>query len=319
MVKKCHAAGKKGRDMSEPAYVRVLDVDPELAYKLDEEALSNARRYAVAEVCSLQCGKWEPKTQWSDYSGHIGYLVLEGLLQRSAQLANSACAELVGQGDVLRPWQEDCGWEVAHYTVEWEVLQPTRLAILDRRFATVACRWPEIIDVILSRTIHRARCLALHLAITHLTRVDVRILATLWHLADRWGRVTPEGVVLPLKLTHQNLARLVGAQRPSVTTALGELTRSEVVTRRDDGTWLLHDGPPEDLHRIRPPRERLADAADGEPPDAGQPGGDRPAAAYANSDGPAAAHAGSHGPLPAHAHSDGAAPGRRRAGRQSAS
>lgn len=53
----------------------------------------------------------------------------------------------------------------------------------------------------------------------------------LWHLADRWGRVTPDGVIVPLKLTHEALGRLVGAQRPTVTLALGELVASGRVTR----------------------------------------------------------------------------------------
>jgi CRP-like cAMP-binding protein len=85
------------------------------------------------------------------------------------------------------------------------------------------------------------------MALSHLNRVDVRLLAFFWHLADRWGRVGPEGVIVPLRLTHRTLAQLVGAQRPSVTTALGALAGEGRVTRRDDGTWLLHGEPPADL------------------------------------------------------------------------
>ncbi len=51
----------------------------------------------------------------------------------------------------------------------------------------------------------------------------------LWHLADRWGRVRSEGVVLPLRLTHSVLADLVAARRPTVTTSLSELARQELV------------------------------------------------------------------------------------------
>jgi len=48
------------------------------------------------------------------------------------------------------------------------------------------------------------------------------------------------------------LAALVGAKRPSVTTALGELTAQGLVERRDDGSWLLHGEPPEEPGRRRP-------------------------------------------------------------------
>jgi CRP-like cAMP-binding protein len=88
--------------------------------------------------------------------------------------------------------------------------------------------------------------------------VDDRLLVVMWFLAERWGRVRPEGVVLPLKLTHQLLAALVGAKRPSVTTALGELTTAGLLERRDDGSWLLHGEPPEQPGRPRENRARVA-------------------------------------------------------------
>ena len=56
---------------------------------------------------------------------------------------------------------------------------------------------------------------------------------------------------MPLPLPHQRLADLVGAHRPAVTTAMGELTRSGLVTRREDRSWVLHGGPPEALRHHR--------------------------------------------------------------------
>jgi hypothetical protein len=77
-------------------------------------------------------------------------------------------------------------------------------------------------------------------------------LLTLWHLAERWGKVTREGIVVPLPLGHQRLADIVGAHRPSVTTAMGALGKAGRVSRRDDGAWILHGDPPEKLsgHRL---------------------------------------------------------------------
>ena len=52
---------------------------------------------------------------------------------------------------------------------------------------------------------------------------------------------------VPLPLSHQRLADLVGAHRPAVTSAMGELVRSGDLSRRADRTWLLHGAPPETL------------------------------------------------------------------------
>ena len=44
-------------------------------------------------------------------------------------------------------------------------------------------------------------------------------------------------------LSHRLIGELVGARRPTVSTALGELARSGEILRRDDGTWLLTGEP----------------------------------------------------------------------------
>jgi CRP-like cAMP-binding protein len=71
----------------------------------------------------------------------------------------------------------------------------------------------------------------------------------LWQLAGRWGRVTGEGVRLPLPLSHGTLAELVAARRPSVTTALGRLV-AEGVVRDERGGWLLQGERPAELSEM---------------------------------------------------------------------
>ena len=107
--------------------------------------------------------------------------------------------------------------------------------------------WPQLGVELFNRGTRRAHHLAVALAIAHHQRVDDRLVLTLWHLAERWGRVHTEGIVLPLPLGHQRLADLVGAHRPSVTTALGELSRAGTLGRRPNGDWVLHGPPPRQL------------------------------------------------------------------------
>jgi CRP/FNR family cyclic AMP-dependent transcriptional regulator len=94
--------------------------------------------------------------------------------------------------------------------------------------------------VLLARATRRARLLSFRLAILELRHVDLRVLLLLWHLADRWGRVSAEGIRLDLELTHELIGRMIGAHRTSVPLALKQLTdqgphhtpRSQVGTAR---------------------------------------------------------------------------------------
>ena len=47
----------------------------------------------------------------------------------------------------------------------------------------------------------------------------------------------------PLNISHRLLAQLIGARRPTVSTAVGALIREGNVTRRPDGAWIVRDEP----------------------------------------------------------------------------
>jgi len=69
------------------------------------------------------------------------------------------------------------------------------LAALDQRFIQAAATWPQLMIIIQRRLAEQQHRLAVHGAICQLPRVEQRLIALLWYLADRFGRVTPEGVV----------------------------------------------------------------------------------------------------------------------------
>jgi len=134
--------------------------------------------------------------------------------------------------------------------VTWNVVEPVRLAALNRRFALTVAPWPEVAAALMDRIIQRARWLAFQLAVCHVVRVDTRLLLMMWHFADRWGRMTREGARVRIPVTHSVLASVVGARRPSVTTALGRLEDQGLIERLPDGEWLLIGSPPEDYARL---------------------------------------------------------------------
>jgi len=104
---------------------------------------------------------------------------------------------------------------------------------------------------IVGRLVRRARWLTLQLAISDLRRVDDRLMLFFWRVADRWGRVGPDGVAVPLPVTHEMLSQLVGAKRPTVTTSLQRLAADGRLRRRRDRAWLLAHEPPPALGRGR--------------------------------------------------------------------
>jgi hypothetical protein len=56
---------------------------------------------------------------------------------------------------------------------------------------------------------------------------------------------------VPVHLTHQLLAGLISAQRPTVTSALAALSEQGRLTRRDDGLIVLHGEPPTEFRHLR--------------------------------------------------------------------
>ena len=234
---------------------RLLEADPDLGAELEGQALEEATRGLVVRVERVEPGRWDPHRAFPHPAGSLGVLVGEGLLTRDVAVAESTCAELVGPGDLLRPWDDLAAGAPVPAHTEWHVLEPSQLMLLDRAFAEAAGRWPEVTTALVTRAVARAQSLAVALAISCVTGLKIRLLALLWHLADRFGKVGRDGVSVSLPLTHQIVARLVGASRPSVSTALKELESEGAFSRLKDGGFLLHGEPPELMKLVSDRRE----------------------------------------------------------------
>jgi len=229
--------------------IRLLEEDPELGADLSPEDFQRASRYAVTQVVELSRGVHDPSHLGSP--DLLGLLVIDGLLIRSVQVAERRCGELVGPGALLRPWDHFGRYAPMPFEVRWRVIAPGRVALLDQRITMVAARWPALMHRMVARAVERSHALALNVAIHSLQHVELRLLVLMWHLADRFGRVTPEGTVIPLKLSHGDLAELIGSQRPSVSSRLATLAARGQVVRREDRTWLLCGDPPSEVRDMR--------------------------------------------------------------------
>ncbi len=231
-----------------PGVISLVDADPDLAEELSDDERERARHETITALRRLSPGEWDATRALEPDVHHRGFLIADGLLSRDVEVMGRQCVELLGPGDVIRPWSWDSEGSHVQAEIGWTVLEPTRLAVLDHRLITRLAPWPQLGVELFGRGIRRAHALAVALAIAHHQRVDDRLQLTLWHLAERRGRVHPDGIVVPLPLSHQRLAHLVGAHRPSVTTAMGQLAREGAVSRRSNGDWVLHGEPPHE-HR----------------------------------------------------------------------
>jgi CRP-like cAMP-binding protein len=224
--------------------VRVLEEEPALGKDLSPRAFALALSEAIAPLLALVPGVTASPINDPALPGHLGLLVLDGLIARHASFGQIGATEFLGPGDLLRPWLMPESVEAVE--VVWEVLMPTRLAVLDREFANRIRHWPELAAALLDRTAEQLYSQLLQAALRQARRVDDRVLLTLWHFAARWGQVTAEGRVVRLpNVTGAVLARIVGARRQSVSTALGALAGRGAIQRRPDGAWLLPNKPPE--------------------------------------------------------------------------
>ncbi|HET9161829.1 MAG TPA: helix-turn-helix domain-containing protein [Solirubrobacterales bacterium] len=226
--------------------VEVLAIDGELADGLDGTRLDGARRNCVSPVITVARGTWQPHGLDSPDPGGFGLLVLSGFLVRRVGQGGRYGAELLGPGDLLRPWQTVGQVASIPFEPRWEAIADTRLAILGSSFARRASPYPSVASQIVGRAMLRSRHLAVNLAIVQQARIDTRLRMLFWHLADRWGRTGTSGVTLDVPLTHSLLGGLVAARRPTVSTAIAGLVREGVLERSEEG-WLLRGGPPQEL------------------------------------------------------------------------
>ena len=227
------------------ATIDVLESEPELGRGMPESRREQARQVCVAALARIGKGEWDPRGAGADPGG-FGLLIDSGFIVRRVGQGGRMGAELLGPGDLLRPWQTVGAEASLPFEPRWTAITPLSVAVLDADFARRAAPFPGVAVQLVDRTMLRSRHLAIALAVVHQPRVDRRLHMLLWHYADRWGRLSSDGVRIDVPLTHALLSELVAARRPTVSTALGSLEREEVVIREGEG-WRLRGGPPSEL------------------------------------------------------------------------
>ena len=221
----------------------MLDEDPGLYEAVPQERVGLARRASTAEVRSMPTGEWDGAEHGDLARGGFGLLVLEGVLVRHVGVDGRFGAELLAHGDLLRPWQHDGPADSLPFETGWDAVAPLRLAVLDLEWATRVARFPQLAAELAGRALERSRRLMTLMAIVQQPRLERRLLLLFWELAQRHGKVHPDGVHIDLPLTHEVISHLAAARRPSVSASLSRLAGRGALRRAGRG-WVICGEPP---------------------------------------------------------------------------
>jgi CRP/FNR family transcriptional regulator, cyclic AMP receptor protein len=237
------ASTANNQSVRDGSRVDLLERDAELARALPPvmRQVQGHGSSLSAGMLKLKRGPWEPDAREPSVD-HLGMLVLDGLVARRVLVPERGRSlELLGRGDLFRPWQDE---SASFERLSWTVIEPAAIAVLDQPLAARAREVPQLLEALTDRALRRSRRLAVSAAIANTVGVEERLLLSLWQLTELWGRKAPEGAVLPFRLSHQTLADLVGARRPTVTVALRNLTQRDLLRRGESGHWILVGDPP---------------------------------------------------------------------------
>src|SRR4051812_34703356 len=103
----------------------LLDLDPDLGRGLDEVRRERAHRELRVTVGTAPRGAW-------DVAGRacVGLLLLDGIVAREVVIGRDVCTELLGAGDLIRPWVDAEPDAFVAASVRWNVLSAARFAVL---------------------------------------------------------------------------------------------------------------------------------------------------------------------------------------------
>ena len=213
-------------------------MDPDFLRFVDEDDRERAGDLALPAI-DLEEGPFAPHGVLSRHDAYCG-VVISGMVNRRMNLDDQAALQVLGPGEIIPALDTPSSDLVS--SSEWLATGTVRLAVVGDQFMRVAARWPELQRNLVARFADQNQQLATQLALCQLPRVEDRLLGMLWLLAESWGKVTSAGTLLPLHFTHEALGAMIGARRPTVTLALGELADSGAVIQRESG-WLLLEPP----------------------------------------------------------------------------
>ncbi|HEV8131914.1 MAG TPA: Crp/Fnr family transcriptional regulator [Acidobacteriota bacterium] len=120
-------------------------------------------------------------------------------------------------------------------------MSPTFIAFVGRKeFTQVLLENPKINFALLTMLCQRCRDAWTQIEVLTFNNADARIRTALFHLCQRKGEKTSEGVRISLHLTHKEIADMTGISRETATRVLNNLQNQNVLTV-ETKHYIVHD------------------------------------------------------------------------------
>ena len=161
--------------------------------------------------------------------GDAFYIILEGLIKvfKTTEQGRDKTLALLGTGDFFG---EMSLLEGKERSASVKALQSTQLYFIERsKFKKLLKDYPEIAFKIIAILSERLREANNQIQQLTFSSVEERLEQKLRELAKKHGWEGKSGVVLPKKITHQELANLIGSSRVTVTKLLNKLKEEEKI------------------------------------------------------------------------------------------
>lgn len=225
---------------SPSAQIGLLEAEPVLGRFLNAQEQGLLRRLPIPRV-TVAKGPLDIEGVLEEAEAFAA-IVLDGMVVQDLSLGPQRALRISGPGEVLSA--AGSGGSALISLGEIRAVAPTEVVLLGRQVMLAARRVPRLLPGLQLLMAQQSERLLAQMVICQMPRVEDRVLALLWQLAETWGRITTSGTLVPLNLTHDAIGELIGARRSTVTLALRDLVERGALVRQSHGWLLLEDlGP----------------------------------------------------------------------------
>jgi CRP/FNR family transcriptional regulator len=191
---------------------------------LDEESLKR--------IVSVSTEKFHKKgeaiiLQDSDVNGL--YIIVDGMVRisRTSEDGRVKVLAILSPGDIMGE-MSILDEELASATAE--AFEDSKLLFIRREdFQNILLKYPAISLSVAKVLARRLRLADKEIEELTFYSVKARVIKILLELADRYGRKTDTGLMISLKLTHQELADMVGSSRETVSRIISALEKRSLI------------------------------------------------------------------------------------------